>query len=334
MNIPTKGRPAHERSLELSVLIASRDRADRLRQTLDGLAKQDRPPLAWEVIVVDNDSCDDTARVLDEASQHLPLVRLHEDRPGKNRALNRALDVAAGRLLVFTDDDVMLPRGWLASFAEAAERWPDVSIFGGPIRPGFPTLTPDWIRDPNFRLAAEAFGAKPAEPEGYTTKLPYGANLAIRAHAFEARRFDEAIGPAGRAYPQGSEYELLSRLRDEGERIVHLPETAIEHVIATEQVEWNWLLSRAARAGRGAARIKRKRVPKRWLGWVPLYLRMAWAGWRSFLSRGFEDRQRFEVTHRLHYWRGYIEESKILWREGRGAGARTDSLDERVAESS
>lgn len=314
---PTHTGAATQRSLDASVLIATRDRAEPLRRTLDGLAEQELSTFAWEVVVIDNGSTDDTVRVLDELSVRLPLVHLHESRPGKNRCLNRGIDVAAGRLLVFTDDDVVLPRTWLATFLDAAKRWPEGSIFGGPIRPGFPAQTPDWIRDPDFRLAAEVFGAKSAEPEGYTAKLPYGANFALRASIFERHRFDESIGPAGQAYPQGSEYELLTRLRNEGERIVHLPAAAIEHVITSAQIEWNWLLARVVRIGRGAARLKRKRVPRRLCGWIPLYVRMHWAQWRSFRSRHLTDPQRFDITQRLHYWRGYIEESKILWREDR-----------------
>ena len=77
--------------LDLSVLIATRDRSKLLEATLDHLRYQDLLDIRWEVIVVDNGSVDDTPFVLTRAREQLPLVTLHEPRPGKNRALNSAL---------------------------------------------------------------------------------------------------------------------------------------------------------------------------------------------------------------------------------------------------
>ena len=75
---------------DLSVLIATRDRAGSLARTLDSLVAQEISGLDWELLVVDNGSSDETPAVLARFAKTLPLFALAELRPGKNRALNRA----------------------------------------------------------------------------------------------------------------------------------------------------------------------------------------------------------------------------------------------------
>ncbi|MEZ4331494.1 MAG: glycosyltransferase family 2 protein [Myxococcota bacterium] len=301
-----------------SVLIATRDRSESLARTLASLAEQKLPRDAWELIIVDNGSRDATAQVLADWKGALPLRVLTEPRPGKSRALNAALPAARGALVAFTDDDVLVSPGWLADLLEASRRWPEASIFGGPIEPVFPDPTPAWIRSPDFVLASEAFGRWPAAAEGLGERLPYGANMALRDRLVARHRFDESIGPDGAAsYAQGSEYELLRRLRDAGERAAHVPSAGVRHVILPHQIERAWLLARAERVGRGSARIKRKRVPRSALGWPPLLLRLLAATWRARHARRLADPARFELERRAHHWRGYVAESRRLRRERR-----------------
>ncbi len=307
---------------ELSVLVATRDRAPSLERMLASLAAADTAGLDWEVLVVDNGSRDETQAVLARFASSLPLVAIEEPRAGKNRALNRALAQARGRLLVFTDDDVIVSPHWLRALLAAAERWPEAAGFGGPIEPVFPPGTPAWIAAPDFVLASEAFGAKPRSAEAYCDALPFGANLALRASLFGTLRFDETIGPVADAasYAQGSEYALLSQLRAGGARFVHVPEAAVAHVLLPHQVERDWLLGRAERIGRGSARIKRKRVPRTPLGWIALYGQLWRARWRAHRARRLPDPERFRIAHRAWYWQGYLAESRLLWRESGGSG--------------
>lgn len=298
---------------DLSVLVATRDRAASLASTLESLVAAETTDLDWELLVVDNGSRDETPAVLSAYAERLPLVALVEPQAGKNRALNRALERARGRLFVFTDDDVAVAPAWLTAFAAAAGRWPAAGGFGGPIEPAFPPGTPDWIAAPDFVLASEAFGRKLQQAEGPTDALPFGANLALRAALFEGVRFDEAVGPAaGRSYAQGSEWALLTRLRAQGVEFVHVPDAAVVHRILPHQVEVEWLLGRAERIGRGSARIKRKHVPKSPFGWLGLYTRLWAARLRAHRARSLAEPARFRIAHRVRYWQGYIDEARRL----------------------
>jgi glycosyltransferase involved in cell wall biosynthesis len=268
-------------SKDASVILATRNRDDVLAQTLSHLGRQATGDLSWEVIVVDNGSTDGTSGVLADAARRLPLVSLRESAPGKNRALNQALAVARGELLIFTDDDVIADPGWIANLVGASRRWPTATIFGGRIQLAFPPGTPAWLKEPlhgamNFARYA------PAEPEGQTTHLPNGPNFAVRATALQGLRYREDIGPqAGTAYAMGSETELIVRLRERGATMVYVPSATVEHVVQPNQLTDRYLFGRSYRLGRGQVRNRQSHHEADvFLLRAPRYL------WRSALSSG------------------------------------------------
>lgn len=308
-------------TLDLSVLLATRDRAELLAATLRSLAAQTLPDgITWEAIVVDNGSRDGTGAVLAEAAGMLPLVALHEPRPGKNVALNQALDRARGRLLVFTDDDIHADPRWLAELHAAAARWPDAGLFAGRIEPRYPPEAPAWLRSHPFSEAAYARYVLPT-PEGETTRLPFGPNFAVRASAMAGMRYCESIGPrSGGSYSMGSETELLKRLRDRGERIVYVPSAVVEHVVQPSQLDEHWLLARSFRLGRGLTRIGLvNNRPARRVWGVPRYLwpRLARTWTRYRLSPLLGHRRHFDIALEYRFLLGSIHEHRLMASEPR-----------------
>ena len=67
----------------------------------------DTTGLDWEVVLVDNAGNDETASIARTFFSSLPVKLLVEKTPGKNNALNTALDHASGELFIFTDDDII-----------------------------------------------------------------------------------------------------------------------------------------------------------------------------------------------------------------------------------
>ena len=240
--------------MDLSIVIATRDRAALLESTLGWLTRQEPGSLSWEVVVVDNGSADRTPDVLRAAAAALPLVALTEPRPGKNRAMNRALAAVRGPLVLFSDDDVIPEPHWVAEMAAAAARWPDDDVFGGEVRLAFPERTPGWLQEPfHPALNFARYGAD--EPEGPTSRLPNGPNFAVRARALAGLRFSETIGPDGTTgYAMGSETEMLERLRAGGTRFIYVPTAVVQHVVQPYQLRARYLLGRSFRLGRGEVR--------------------------------------------------------------------------------
>jgi glycosyltransferase involved in cell wall biosynthesis len=95
--------------MRASVVIRSKDEADRLRLTLTSLACQSE---AAEVVVVNDGSSDHTAEVLEEAVGMLDLVTVHHERPaGRSGAANAGASRARGDVLIFLDGDTLAAPG-------------------------------------------------------------------------------------------------------------------------------------------------------------------------------------------------------------------------------
>ena len=94
--------------MKFSVIIATYNRADSLRETLASQAKLQTKE-DWELIVVDNNSTDHTRAVVEEAAKSFPveLRYLFEAEQGKFAALNQAVLAARGEINATTDDDEM-----------------------------------------------------------------------------------------------------------------------------------------------------------------------------------------------------------------------------------
>ena len=121
--------------MKYSIVIATYNRAADLRETLKSLAglHADGP---WEVIVVDNNSPDDTRQVVLDAAPSfpVPLRYLFEREQGRSPALNCGIRAAAGEIVVTTDDDVRVPADWLNQAAAGLERL-QCDYVGGRVMP-------------------------------------------------------------------------------------------------------------------------------------------------------------------------------------------------------
>jgi cellulose synthase/poly-beta-1,6-N-acetylglucosamine synthase-like glycosyltransferase len=125
------------------VVVAVRDEAGRLPDLLRGLADQNYPRELFEVLVVDDHSTDDTARVVTEAASgvHFPLrlLRLADYLPTsaggsnyKKKAIEYGVQSARGEWIALTDGDCRVPAGWLTALAGCA-RQAGVQMVSGPV---------------------------------------------------------------------------------------------------------------------------------------------------------------------------------------------------------
>jgi len=238
--------------MAITVIFATHNGGDRLKKTLESMTVLEKPEGDWQLIVVDNGSTDASAETLREFISRLPLTILENPVPGKNLSLNIALEKAGGELIVFTDDDVLVPTKWLVNYHNLAKNHPDHSVFGC-------RITANWPSPPSRAVLGgvslgNAFAIHDEDiPNGEVEpgKI-WGPNMAVRASVFRAEhRFDENIGPAGRNYVPGSESAFNLKLAKAGYRFWFDKKNSVGHQIRDEQLTKKWLMGRAFRLGRG-----------------------------------------------------------------------------------
>lgn len=115
---------------ELSVLIASHDRPEKLRRCLESLAAQSVDPATFEVIVADDGSPDGTAAMVEAFAAPWTLRLLRLPKGGKSAALNAAIEAAAAPVCVFLDDDILAAPGLVAAHLAAHRENPMTLAIG------------------------------------------------------------------------------------------------------------------------------------------------------------------------------------------------------------
>ena len=121
---------------DVSVVIGTYNRCDVLRGALESLMNQDSGDTQYEVIVVDNNSSDDTRTIVENLRDKWGannLIYCFERTQGVSYARNRGISLARGRLIAFTDDDITPARDWVASVRKGFEKFPNADCIGGKV---------------------------------------------------------------------------------------------------------------------------------------------------------------------------------------------------------
>lgn len=242
----------------VDILFSTYNGAATLPTMLDAF-KSLATPFKWRVIVVDNGSRDATREILEAFSTSLPLKILTQPNPGKNRALNVGLKAVRGDLVILTDDDIAPDPHWLIRLCAAADANPDFAVFGGAIRPRWPSPPPDWMLEEGDTLMAYAITAESMQSGPISPGLVWGPNMAVRQSVFNlGLQFDESIGPGPGNYIMGSETDFTRRAAAAGFGCWHVADAVVEHLVRPHQVEPRWVIERGFRAGRSAGLVAAK----------------------------------------------------------------------------
>jgi len=262
----------------ISVIIATRDRAALLASTLDALSRQEPPGCPFEIIVVDNASIDETPAVVAAASAQSPepLVYLREGRPGKSHALNSAIRRARGDLLVLTDDDVLMPRGWLSAYARAFEET-GADFVVGRILPLWEAMPPPWLSPALYGVLAIPDGGTRRLPlaRGLNEQImPLGANMAVRRHVVErVRGWNPELGKLQGTLRTGEDHEFAIQMLEAGFTGVYEPTACVRHRVPAERLRLAYFQRWFYDNGSVAANLEcRYPTTRRYLLGVPLYL--------------------------------------------------------------
>ena len=240
----------------LTILFSTYNGMQTLPKMLEQLQVIERPD-SLRIVAVDNRSDDGSLELLRHAAAVLPITIFECKDPGKNKALNFALDRIAGDLsdddlVIVTDDDILPDTDWLMQLTNAAATRPQVDVFGGTIRPVWPIEVPQWI--PQLKDAFAVLFATTSANTGLCSSHDiYGPNMAVRGKLFkDGLRFNPSIGPDGsKNFGMGSESELLRRLERDGHQLFFCEAAAVGHQIKPSLLRWSSVLARARRYGRG-----------------------------------------------------------------------------------
>ena len=225
--------------MNVEIAICSFNRARLLHRTLLRISEINSSVRnSVRLIVVNNNSTDETDQVISEFAAKLNILALQEKQQGQVFARNCAIRAAEGDLLIWTDDDVIVGDDWLIEYVSAATGQPGYSFWGGPIRPMFESPEPAWITD-NWEKLSGCFAERKLGKESFdltADRLPYGANFAIRTPVQKKHLFAENLGRTNASVMGEDETSLMRRLLKIGLKGSWLPNCVVDHMIDSSRM--------------------------------------------------------------------------------------------------
>jgi glycosyltransferase involved in cell wall biosynthesis len=208
----------------ISVIICTHNRAFSLNLALQSIMEMSiADGLRWEVIIIDNNSSDDTWNVSQEfiRSSGLKIKYFFEKEQGLAHARNRGIREAQGKIIAFTDDDCIVDHFWIMSILQEFSSDSSISVVCGRVELYNKDDKPISIRTSNKRTTFSS-------PD-HLFNLVIGANMAFDRQVFdEVGMFDTDFGP-GTKLGSADDSDFLYRVYKRGLTITYSPDVLVHH---------------------------------------------------------------------------------------------------------
>jgi glycosyltransferase involved in cell wall biosynthesis len=304
--------------MSISVILCSYNRCQRLAKALESVAvSKVSEPTTWEVLVVDNNSNDQTREVAEDFCRRFPgrFRYSFEPQPGKSHALNTGIRESRADILAFMDDDVTVEPTWLQNLTASLQNGEWVGT-GGRILPEQGFRPPYWLSVERMYAMGPLVIFDLGPEVRRLTESPLGTNMAFRKEVFEKHGgFRTDLGPRPGSEIRNEDTEFGSRLLTAGEPLRYEPSAVVYHLVPESRVQRKYFLDWWFDKGRADV-IQFGIPPGSWcVAGIPLYLFRRIAVWSVRWIVEVSPRPRFE--YKLKVWGkvGEVLESYRTWAE-------------------
>jgi glucosyl-dolichyl phosphate glucuronosyltransferase len=221
----------YETAVDVSVVISTYNRCSLLARALESLLHQENAAVSYEILVVDNNSTDETRDITQHfIDQKLGRFRyIFEPKQGLSYARNAGIARARAEIIAFTDDDVRVSGNWVSRIKAGFTAEPSVDFLGGRVLPHWDGIPPAWLTRAHWTpLALLDYGDQPFYVDAARPISLIGANCAFRRSAFEQvglfcadfQRVKNGVGSL-------EDHEMLLRLWQAGRKGIYLPDLTV-----------------------------------------------------------------------------------------------------------
>jgi glucosyl-dolichyl phosphate glucuronosyltransferase len=259
------------------VVLCTYNRAQSLGKTIESVVTQTMPlSLEWELVVVDNNSQDETRHVVEDFQRRYPnrIRYLFEAQQGISYARNTGVHAGRGDVLAFIDDDETADPGWLQNLT--------ANLFGGEwlgaggrVVPQWNGYRPRWVSSKNSFICGPLAMFEPDSEGVELAEPPFGANMAFRREVFDLYGgFRTDLGRSGKGLLSGEDTEFGRRVMAAGARLRYEPTAATHHPVDKARVNKKYFLMWWFNKGRSDVR-EYGIQPHRW-SFLGIPLRLFW----------------------------------------------------------
>lgn len=218
----------------ITVILCTYNRSQKLATTIESLLTQTlSQPLSWEMLVVDNNSSDDTRHVIERFQRTYPqrIRYLIESHQGVSYARNTGIRESRGEIVAFIDDDETAAEGWLENLTANLFNGEWVGA-GGRVLPLWNSPRPHWLHPDSSLVSGPLAVFDLCQGPGRLTEPPFGANMAFRREIFDKYgAFRTDLGRAGTSMISNEDTEFGRRLLGAGQPLRYEPSAITYHPV-------------------------------------------------------------------------------------------------------
>jgi glucosyl-dolichyl phosphate glucuronosyltransferase len=238
---------------KISAIICTYNRQKYLYQVLESIKNQSLHPQFYEIIVVNNNSTDNTELICQtyrKDNPELNFIYVSESEQGLSAARNRGIKEATGKFITFIDDDALPEKDFLRTIFDYLEQNPEVTAVGGKILLKYEQEKPGWLTP----YLSSLFGYfNPGNKTGKFKKnrYPRGSNMSFRKFVFDqVGLFDTKLGRKGSDMQGSEEKELFARINKMNFVVRYLPSAIVYHFVPPERTTTEFVRKQAISYGR------------------------------------------------------------------------------------
>ena len=252
-----------DKGLFITVVICSYNRAEYIVEALESLYRQTLDKALFEVIVVDNNSIDNTEELVENYIHSHPdfhCIYLTESSQGASFARNTGAAFAKSPLLCFMDDDAVAEKEYLQRIHSFFMEHKDAGGLGGRIIPRYIPDKPKWMSHFVSSLVGN-FHYHETVKEFAPGKYPLESNMIVRKSDFDAiKGFNTDLpGVKGTLRIGGEGKDFFLRLQALGRKIYYDPSIIVHHVVEVKKLTPHYMYRVASGIGRGE-RVRTKAI--------------------------------------------------------------------------
>lgn len=304
----------------ISVILCTYNRDRYIYNVLRSIVNGDLPRSEYEIVLVDNNSSDNTKGECQRFVADFPDVVLRycfEEKQGLSHARNCGITNAHGDLLVYVDDDAIVNKEYLSTYADFFKRNSDAVAAGGPILPQYDGCEePQWMSHYTRQLITGKLYLGEHEREFPHDAFPGGGNAAYRKSVFDTvGLFNVELGRKGNSLIGAEEKDLFDKMATAGMKFYYLPTAILYHLIPPKKLTQDYFdrltfsigvseRYRTLQIGKKKYFVRLVKEAVKWAATLVL--------WTGFALRGQFNKGNKLIAFRRNVTRGLVNSNKTV----------------------
>lgn len=297
--------------IEISAVICTHNRSSMLADCVNSLRQQNIDPENFEILIVDNNSTDNTKEIATEfCKNHNNIKYFFEKTVGYSAPRNCGWKNASGKIIAYIDDDEIAAPNWIESILNTFQIEEKPDIIGGIYNVKYDETPPEWFTD-------SIGGTNEKRPKGLLNQRQdcylAGGNIALKKEVLEKLNgFSSDFDMKDSFLMMGEDTDICQRAKNAGFKLYYNPEIAIYHRMNSNNYDIEKRKEKAKKTGMTARFIfGRKPFFSHYFKYLTYFSMIVADFFMDIFSKKISTKS-VMLKEKIAYRKGYFEMDKKL----------------------